>query len=68
METIDHGGDAHQPIVKGWDGINQCEVVIQTKKDASFQGDWTPVGISWSEIFFNLFPAVWLFDCCMKAT
>ncbi len=52
----------------GWDGIDQRELVIQTKKDASFEGDWMPVGKKWSEIFFKLFPAVWLFDCCMKAT
>ncbi len=51
----------------GWDGIDQREVIIQTK-NASFQGDWMPVGLSWSEIFFKLFLAVWLFDCCMKAT
>ena len=52
----------------GWDGIDQQELVIQTKKDASFQNDWSPHGKLWVDIVFKLFPAAWLFDCCMKAT
>ncbi len=35
----------------GWDGIDQREVVINTKNDASFENGWTPVGKSWMEIF-----------------
>ncbi len=34
-----------------WDGINQWEVVINTKNDASFENGWTPVGKSWMDIF-----------------
>ncbi len=35
----------------GWDGINQRVVVIQTKKHASFENDWSPVGKSYLEVF-----------------
>ncbi len=35
----------------GWDGIDEREVVVQTKKDASLENDWTPVGKSWLEFF-----------------
>ncbi len=51
----------------GWYGIDQWELVIQTKKAWILRTMGLLMGyLGW--IFFNLFPAAWLFDCCMKAT
>ncbi len=52
----------------GWDGIDKREVAIQTKNGAGFENGWSPAGKSWMDDFFNLFPTIWLFDCCMDAT
>ncbi len=53
---------------QSWDGINQRQVFIHTKKDASFEGDWNPIEESHSSIFFKLLPIRWLIDCYMHAT
>ncbi len=50
----------------GWDRINQCKVVIQTKR--GFEGEWLPIGKKFYKIYFQLFPQYWLFDVCMEVT
>ncbi len=48
-----------------WDAIDQRQVIIQTKNDTSFEGNWNPIGEFYSSIFLKLFPSWWLFHCCI---
>ncbi len=50
----------------GLDGIDQLELVIKTKKVRVLRKNGLPMG-NHGWIFSNLFPAVWLFDCYIKA-